>query len=104
MSGLDGQGWPTEPTMEDVMELAAKFKGGNMNAWLIEKKDVPDRCLGECKGVLRFTTPHFAIRYARREDAEAEARAHGLWDVIAVEHVWDTANTPLERLQEKENR
>jgi len=62
-----------------------------MNAWLIEKKNAHGlTCLGECDGVLRFTIPDLAIRYARREDAEAEARAHGLRNVEAVEHIWDS--------------
>lgn len=68
-----------------------------MKAWLIEKKYKSWRCLGECNGVLRFTTPDLALRYARREDAEAAARAHGLNDVIAVEHVWSSHNADGQR-------
>lgn len=68
-----------------------------MTAWLIEKEDpenpgsVTGACLGECSknGNLTWTTPNQAIRYARKEDAEAGARCHGLKQVIATEHSWE---------------
>lgn len=62
--------------------------------WLIEKEDknhaghVTGICLGECDGALKWTTPNLAIRYARKQDAEAAARAHGLTGVIATDHEW----------------
>jgi len=71
-------------------------------AWLIEREDpdhpgcVTGAFLGECNGVLKFTTSHYAIRYARKEDAEAAVRTYGLKNVVATDHVWDAveANAP----------
>jgi len=70
-------------------------KGDGMKTgWLIEKEDkknpghVTGICLGECNGALKWTTPNLAIRFARKEDAEAVARAHGMKGVLATGHEW----------------
>src|ERR1035437_933905 len=74
-----------------------------MIAWLIEKEDEshPGGATGRCLGCLNtgksddlslgWTTPDFAIRFARKEDAEKSAMflAPGS-KTIAVEHVWDS--------------
>jgi len=69
--------------------LGIKMINSNNNSvWLIEKKDSGGRCLGECTGVLKFTTPELAIHYARRKDAESSIRTYGLVNVTCVEHIF----------------
>ena len=62
--------------------------------WLIEKEDKENRgkvtgiCLGECKGSLKWTTPDRAMRFARKQDAEAVGRVFNIDGIIATNHEW----------------
>ncbi len=59
-------------------------------AWVLEREDPdnPGCTTGGCLGV--FTTPHFAIRFCRKQDAEMAAPflMSGV-KMIAIEHEWD---------------
>ena len=39
-------------------------------SWIIESV-VSGRCIGLCEGRFKFTSPELAVRFERREDAEA---------------------------------
>lgn len=62
--------------------------------WLIEKDGSANKeCgtglfIGECNGAIKWTTANLAIRFARKEDAHAAARAFDLKGTLATDHEW----------------
>lgn len=75
---------------ESIQALKAErdaLRGASRSAWLIERKNAAAWWCGSgCFGP--WSTPEFAVRFSRREDAEAVVRALALTDCYVTEHLW----------------